>query len=633
MPDGTRAFVAGMGANNVVAVSPTGARLGLITVGAGPTGLVISPDGSALYVLNRFEASVSVVSTTTNTETMRVSFFDPTPDEIVAGRPFLYDTQFTSGLGHVSCASCHVDARSDRLAWDLGDPAGAMISFNATCVDNTNCIDWHPMKGPIVTQTLQGIIGQEPFHWRGEKTGLEDFNAAYTNLQGRSAVLTTEEMATLKSYVATLTFGPQPNRNIDGTLRTSLPIFGGVVVGTGGTGNPSAGATVFSSLVTLPNGPGGNSRCVDCHAGLAGTSNEIGIPLGPVAQNRKIAYLRDVYHKTGANLASTTALRGFGFNADSEFQTLQDLLSVGFTFGTGTTAVTRRRDLEAFMLSFGTDTHAGVGQQELAANGGGAGDNVARINQFITIANSGSVGLVVKGRSAGIDRGWVLDAGVFLSDREAEAALSPATLLAMSASGNEIVYTLVPAGTHRRIGIDRDEDGLLDRDELDAGSNPSDPHSPYSSFCSGDGSGTACPCGNAGAAGQGCANSINPSGARLSAVGGSSIATDSMQLRGSGMPNAAALYFQGTAQSSGGLGSTFGDGLRCAAGTIVRLGTKTNAAGTSRYPETGDASISVRGLVTTPGTRTYQVWYRNSASFCTPATFNLSNGVQIAWGL
>ena len=77
----------------------------------------------------------------------------------------------------------------------------------------------------------------------------------------------------------------------------------------------------------------------------------------------------------------------------------------------------------------------------------------------------------------------------------------------------------------------------------------------------------------------------------------------------------------------------FGDGLRCAAGTIVRLGTKTNAAGTSLYPETGDASISVRGLVTTPGTRTYQVWYRNSASFCTPATFNLSNGVQIAWGL
>jgi hypothetical protein len=29
----------------------------------------------------------------------------------------------------------------------------------------------------------------------------------------------------------------------------------------------------------------------------------------------------------------------------------------------------------------------------------------------------------------------------------------------------------------------------------------------------------------------------------------------------------------------------------------------------------------------------YQVWYRNAASFCTPSTFNLSNGIEIAWDL
>jgi hypothetical protein len=40
----------------------------------------------------------------------------------------------------------------------------------------------------------------------------------------------------------------------------------------------------------------------------------------------------------------------------------------------------------------------------------------------------------------------------------------------------------------------------------------------------------------------------------------------------------------------------------------------------------------VRGLVAAPGTRTYQVWYRNAAAFCTSSTFNLSNGLQIAWG-
>jgi hypothetical protein len=98
------------------------------------------------------------------------------------------------------------------------------------------------------------------------------------------------------------------------------------------------------------------------------------------------------------------------------------------------------------------------------------------------------------------------------------------------------------------------------------------------------------------------------------------------------MPNASALYFQGTAQQSGGAGVAFGDGLRCAAGTIIRLGTKTNAGGASTYPEPGDLSVSARGLVPpSGGLRTYQVWYRNAAAFCTSATFNLTNGWSLTW--
>ena len=159
------------------------------------------------------------------------------------------------------------------------------------------------------------------------------------------------------------------------------------------------------------------------------------------------------------------------------------------------------------------------------------------------------------------------------------------------------------------------------------------PNQPGNAFCFGDGSGTACPCANNGGAGRGCANSLNANGALLAAAGFASIASDSVVLQGTGMPNSAALYFQGTTQQAGGLGSPFGDGLRCAAGSVIRLGTKVNASGTSQYPGAGDASISVRGAVTTPGTRTYQVWYRNAAAFCTADTFNLSNGWQISWGL
>jgi Tol biopolymer transport system component len=151
-------------------------------------------------------------------------------------------------------------------------------------------------------------------------------------------------------------------------------------------------------------------------------------------------------------------------------------------------------------------------------------------------------------------------------------------------------------------------------------------------FCFGDGTGTNCPCGNNSAvgAGSGCLSSLGVGG-RLTASGNPSITNDTLVLGGSGMPNSSALYFQGTAQQSGGAGSTFGDGLRCAGGSITRLGTKVNASGASQYPTGGDSSISVRGGNAAGNLRTYQCWYRNSAAFCTTSNFNLTNGVQITW--
>lgn len=150
-------------------------------------------------------------------------------------------------------------------------------------------------------------------------------------------------------------------------------------------------------------------------------------------------------------------------------------------------------------------------------------------------------------------------------------------------------------------------------------------------YCFGDGTATPCPCANFGAPGRGCANSVVPQGGQLMSTGIASLSGDTWVLHGSGMPNSTALYFQGTAQENGGNGSVFGDGVRCVAGTIVRLGAKTNVAGASQYPEPGNLSISVKGFVMAPGVRYYQVWYRNSAVFCTPATYNLTNGWQVFW--
>jgi hypothetical protein len=120
-------------------------------------------------------------------------------------------------------------------------------------------------------------------------------------------------------------------------------------------------------------------------------------------------------------------------------------------------------------------------------------------------------------------------------------------------------------------------------------------------------------------------------GSRLIGTGTSSLANDTLVLAGDQMSNSSCLYFQGTAAFANGFGVAFGDGLRCAVGVITRLGTKVNVGGASQYPVGGDAQVSARGGVFAPGTRIYQVWYRNIASFCTPSTFNLTNGLWVMW--
>ncbi len=152
-------------------------------------------------------------------------------------------------------------------------------------------------------------------------------------------------------------------------------------------------------------------------------------------------------------------------------------------------------------------------------------------------------------------------------------------------------------------------------------------------FCAGDGTASACPCANFGALGSGCANAVQPQGGHLFALGTASVSGDTLVLRGEGLSNSFATYFQGTLQTNGGQGNVFGDGLVCAGGSVIRLGATQSVGGVSGYPAAGDPPISQRGRIPVGGgvTRTYQGWYRSSATFCTPATFNFTNGLQLSW--
>jgi len=154
---------------------------------------------------------------------------------------------------------------------------------------------------------------------------------------------------------------------------------------------------------------------------------------------------------------------------------------------------------------------------------------------------------------------------------------------------------------------------------------------PGQSFCAGDGSGSACPCANFGAAGEGCSNDTG-SGALLSASGSNSISADDLVLSASNLTQGPGLFFQGDNAVNSANGNPFGDGLRCAGGSVKRLEVQfANAA--NSFTASSTISVSVAGAVSAGQTKRYQYWYRDSGTSPCSSLFNLSNGYEITWSL
>jgi hypothetical protein len=518
--DGTRGYITGMGSGNLIIINAQGDRVGTnppIDLGEGPTGMALDEGRGLLYVYNRFDSSISTVDITNQVVTDTLPLFDPTPTVIKTGRPFLYDTHMTSGLGQASCASCHVDARPDGLAWDLGDPTSTVQVIDSTYnfADPLPVVtnNYHPMKGPMTTVTLQDIIGHEPFHWRGDRPGIEQFNIAFTNLQSMPDGLDTNEMQELKSFLGTIGFGPNSFRPLDNSLPTNLALPGQFALGRGvlDAGAPLPNGNASNGLATFRNEQAPNG-CVLCHTlptGLgpdmhfvvnhweqfppgANSDHHLALVAIPRSDNLpfKIPQLRNLFEKTGMDLVHTNSRSGFGFSHDGSVDSLVSFVQDSFQL----TDDQETADLVAFLFSLtGSDLPQGNLTDPDNAPGVASQDTPAATGLQITLSNSAPVplldtmlelatnpvsrlDLVVKGREDGLPRGWFFEwmDGYFQSDRLAETE-TPAELLALAAPGSEQTYTLVPAGSGERIGIDRDADGYFDQDELDAGSNPADP--------------------------------------------------------------------------------------------------------------------------------------------------------------
>ena len=512
--DGQRGFVAGMGSNNVIVIDAAGNRLSTLAVGEGPAGLALDESRNRLYVWNHFSVTLSVVDTTQLRELDRKIVFNPLPRAIRAGRQYLYDGHKTSGLGQVACASCHVDARMDKLAWDLGDPSKLPAKFDQVCATSVirACEDFHAMKGPMVTQTMQDIIGHEPHHWRGDRTGIRAFNPTYTDLMGDDEQLEEPIMQLLNNFLATVRFPPNPFRNLDNSLPENLPLPGQYTSGRFAMpgialppGNAKRGVDLYTknllaspfqcaSCHTLPTGMGVNGPVLVSQLGIPVGMG--GLPRGVHGENRlgvvstdgstnvsmKTPHLRNMHEKVGLEFSQSSNAAGFGFLHDGSVDSLAKFFSASVFSPRSDQDVA---DLVALMMAFsgsdfGTaqpptsapvpiskDAHAAVGQQ-VEVQGSSLS---ARALALLAMANAGKVELIAH---SGSDSFVYQRSSQDFRPSAAGALLSVNALAARASINAPQVWMAMPLGLGNRFGLDRDGDGVSDQIEVAQGSNPAE---------------------------------------------------------------------------------------------------------------------------------------------------------------
>jgi DNA-binding beta-propeller fold protein YncE len=525
--DGSELYVAALGSSKVGVYStaaletdtfvPSTANQIPVT-GGGPTGLVLDEAKNRLYVLTRFDNSISIIHTTTKAEIAHIAMHNPEPESIVDGRRFLYDASFTSSHGDSSCASCHIFGDFDSLAWDLGNPDATLLpNLNPFPFGLVNVItgeaiidpQHHPMKGPMVTQSLRGMANHGPMHWRGDRSGANDepsmqpdsgnfnedaafkkFQVGFTGLLGRSEFIPEADMQAFTDFILQVMMPPNPIRALDNSL----------------TPDEAAGRNEFFTRTA-----NGIAPCAGCHpidpnfnsdapiSGLFGTSGNSSFDFE--TQLFKMPQLRNHYQKVGKfgmpetpfvflpgnNDHMGEQVRGFGFVHDGSVDTVFRFVgAVGFSelffppegIPVSPEGEQIRRQLEAFVMAFDSNLAPIVGQQITLTQ-----DNECvagpRIDLLASRADEGECELVAKARLPHREIGFLYTGfGMFATDVQAAPPISDTLLRHLATdTGRELTYTCAPPGSGTRIGIDRDGDGFLDGDEHLAGSNPADPNS------------------------------------------------------------------------------------------------------------------------------------------------------------
>ena len=459
--------------------------------GGGPTGLALDNARNRLYVLTRFDNGISVIDTSTKTEISHTQMYNPEPDFIIEGRPFLYDARYSSSRGDASCGSCHLFGDTDGLAWNLGDPDGTWKANPRPYVNRINSFAalrvLHPIKGPMMTQSFRGMEYQGPMHWRGDRTGeyrtngeslekvaFKEFRVAFPGLLGKATQPTEDELNAFADFALQLRYPPNPIRNLDDSLTTSQEIGADVFFNVKTTGFKTVNEVAMQV-------------CADCHEldterERFGTSTLMSFEGTEAAQDMKIANLRSVYKKVGMfgqKFRKVTPtykemgdqVAGFGLSHDGAVDTLRSF----FTSRVFHVPEDRLDNMIDFVMTLPTGFAPIMGQQVTLNSRSQTG--ATRLDLMIAQAllhtqdggpRNSICDIVVNGVVGGEERSWLLkDDGRFQPDKQSDATVTDAQLRALAVlENNSLTYSCSPTGSGMRLALDRDEDGILNGDDL-----------------------------------------------------------------------------------------------------------------------------------------------------------------------
>jgi hypothetical protein len=460
-PNGSGWLVSAFGSDRLAHISDQGLIMGYadlrVAPGSpfsqdtvrGPRGMVASPDTDALYVLNKLSRSLSVVDPDSMTVIGEVALSAyPFPDpEFLRGRGFLYDARLSAD-GRSSCASCHIDGDRDGVAWDLGDPLGDMLIVQGANLSahSTTPRDrvLHPMKGPMTTQTLWGLEGGAPFHWRGDMPTIHSFNRVFPALLDAEP-LDDLSMDQLADYLLSIDLHPNPFRNLDNSLKSSVH-----------GGDPYRGEFLFNLHA---------NHCAVCHAGDRGSDNNLDLAheVGS-SQPVKNPHLRTVYQRRFFNpRPGAVSLTGFGLGKDG----------TGFSLPIVHPYVLHElfqardfSDVSAFVLSFDTGSPASTGRTVTVTPATvGLISQSGILESFLQTAAAGQSDVILTGVYMGRQNAFLYDyqTGTFA---DAGGNISPYQQIhAGMQPGDTLTWMCVPADSGYAFLFDRDRNGIMDQQE------------------------------------------------------------------------------------------------------------------------------------------------------------------------